>query len=161
MSKTASIQTNALGRQARYARSWGPVTSGPMLKHWDEWGEIVVVRDSPNDGAGFIIRWSDGTLSTELGGRMIEVLGHGSRAGGFVDIDMVKEGVQDCAIRTRHGIVIRVSEWDSEDHTHVEFFNKGEFPRTDEVGSAELYMQLNEGDYFEKNEKKCASDEKS
>lgn len=156
--KASSIQTNLLGRQARYARSWGPVTSGPMMKHWDEWGEVAVVRSSQGEGAKFIIRWDDGILSIELSNKMIEILSHGSRAGGFVDIDMVKEGVQDCTIRTRYGAVVRICEWDSEDCTHVEFFNKGEFPRDDDIGSPELYFQIEEGDTFKddalkKNEK--------
>ena len=123
-----------------------------MFKHWDEWGEVVIVKDGGEVGPGLVIRWNDGTLSIELAASVIEILGHGSRAGGFVDIDMVKEGVQDCAIRTCHGIVVRVCEWDSENSTHVEFFNKGEFPRDDEAGSAECYFNIEKGDLFDGQE---------
>lgn len=51
-----------------------------MAKHWDEWGEVAVVKDGGTQGPGFLIRWNDGTLSIELDLRMIEVLEQGALA---------------------------------------------------------------------------------
>lgn len=61
-----SIQTNLLGRRARIHRKWyGAAPDSAYGKHWDEWGEVAVVRDA-KDSVQITIRWADGEL-LELG----------------------------------------------------------------------------------------------
>lgn len=77
MSKAQNVQTSLIGKKARYARSWFgeelPAGSGgPLVKHWDEWGELAAVVSNQNTGTIFHIKWPDGSLSIELTSRMIE-----------------------------------------------------------------------------------------
>ena len=65
MSKN-NIQTNLLGRRAKIHERWfGAAPGSPYGRHWEQWGEVVVVRNA-KDSVQLTLQWDDGEL-LELG----------------------------------------------------------------------------------------------
>ena len=50
-----------------------PSAGSPIGMHWDEWGEVVVVRNDSEGEIVLTIRWEDGTLRNDMGTKMVEV----------------------------------------------------------------------------------------
>lgn len=63
MARATNVQTNLLGRHARWKRSMGPppTSDGAMAKYWEDWGEVVIVHNKGGE-IELTLQWSDGVL---------------------------------------------------------------------------------------------------